>query len=641
MEDISLGNSLKDGYSRTSKWIKANLEQLSDIESFYRQRAAIEKEYAEKLSKLTTEAFNKRSKAVQVVSVGEEPTITPGSLECASMVAWKEVLLQTEQIVKEKVRFAQSLELQIGGEISKSQAKYTRLREMWKNFNDETTSIRDKNYQDMSSKKKAYDQACEQMESQRSKTMKSNSQSAKEKMEKREHEMNIAKNNYILSIAVCNRLKDKYCYQDTPELLDGLQGLNEAKVSKINSILLNANELERTSLDRIKSFNDSIDTVVKQNLPRLDSTMFLKHNMSNWVEPADFQFIPCQFWHDDDAIVTEDVELESLKVKFNDAYANYERYEEICHDEKKTVEDLLVKRNELIGESFSTVVTKSRDEYNAFEDLLSKSIIGLQRFSNDDNKRVMAEATIDTIRSVVGDTDMTIYTPIHKEKKSKFSLFSKRDKKAGGVDNEDEDQVHEISQNVNNIQISSGNHKTRIFTSLGKIATTIVDSFEVPAPYSEGSAIDSSLSFSGSALAIALYAYQPAGDDELPMGAGEKFSIVESDDGSGWTILKNSHGQEGLVPTSYIKITQAAAPPKQSAHVAKKQGPKVAPRKGAKRVTMMEILYDYTAQGDDELNVSKGDEVAVLAEDDGSGWTECEFNGQIGLLPSSYGRIIT
>lgn len=626
MDNLSLGNELKDGYTKSSKWIKANLDHLLEMESFYKQRAAIEREYADKLSRLTTESFAKRSKIAPILSVGEEPTMTPGSLECASMVAWKEILLQTENIAKEKRRFASVLDAQIAGDLSRTNAKYSKIRDRWQAFNDETISIRDKNFNDMSNKKRTYDQACEAMESQRSKSMKSGSEKANEKQLKREHEMNIAKNSYLISISVCNRLKDKYCYQDTPELLDGLQGLNEAKVSKINSVWLTATSLENDSSKRIQEFVSQIDSVVKQNLPRLDTAMFIKHNLSNWMEPADFQYIPCQFWHDDETMITNDAELNDLKVKFNDACVNYERFTSICNDEKQEVEEQLVARNELVGVTFNEVVAKSTDNYNKFEELLNRSISSLQKYTNDDTKRVIAEATIETIRSATGDIDMSISFPTHKEKKSRFG-FLKRDKTNGG--DEDEDQVHEISDAVNDIQIQPTNHKIRAFSSLGKVVNNIADSFNTPADQ-----ILVKKSVSGqSTTATAIYKYDVIGDDELGMSAGENFTVLESDDGSGWTVVQNSHGQEGLVPTSYLKITQSEPPHK-------KHGPKVVPRRGAKKVLKMEILYDYVAQGDDELSVNKGDEIVVLHEDDGSGWTEGEFVGQVGLIPTSYGRML-
>ena len=36
----------------------------------------------------------------------------------------------------------------------------------------------------------------------------------------------------------------------------------------------------------------AIDQTIEQNNPKLDITMFIKHNAVDWKEPQDFYFIP-------------------------------------------------------------------------------------------------------------------------------------------------------------------------------------------------------------------------------------------------------------------------------------------------------------------------------------------------------------
>ncbi|VEU22796.1 DEKNAAC103877 [Brettanomyces naardenensis] len=626
MEDISIGNEIKDGYKRTDKWLKGNLTWLSEIEDFYRQRATIEKEYAEKLRQLASEAFKKKSRVSSIVSVGENPLITPGSLETASMVAWTEILTQAENIAKQKTQLARDFESRIAGDINRTQARYETIRTRWKAANDELTQTRDKNYDEVKALKKAYDDSCQAMESQRSKAERGGGQGRnQEKFEKREAEMNVAKNNYLVKINVANRLKDKYYYQDVPEILDGLQGVNEVKVSRMNTIWLSAAYLERQCNDKIDGFLKAEDEVVKQNLPRLDTAMYVKHNMGGWSEPKDFLFEPSPIWHDDETMAVEGSrELEALKMKLNESSATYEKFEEICRDEKQTVAEMLDQRNQLLGDSFKEVKIKKKEDYLKFDDLLGKSIGALQRFADDDTKRVSAEVEIEVIQTATEGKDMTMSRPVVVEKKSRFGLF-KRKGRATGTDDASDD-MRSLASSVSHVSITPGNSKSRVFGGIGRKLISGLRGESV-----------SSASSSGLAMAKVKFAYEATDESELTVVVGETLPVTEIDDGSGWTQVQNGSGAKGLVPTSYLEIEQSSQSP-QSSFSTKKVGPKVAPRRGAKKVKYMQVLYDYSPRGDDEMAVQAGDKVMVVSADEGSGWTEGELNGERGLFPTSYAK---
>lgn len=601
--EFSIGNDIKDGFDRTSAWVSANVDAVNDIANFYKQRAAIEREYADKLQRLSAEYFAKLAKQSSVLSVGDNPTITPGSLESASVVAWREVLIQCENISKEKKSLASKFDAQISTPLNAMHNKYANLNNRWNEFNKDLISKRDEKYSDMSSKKKSYDLACQSMESQRAKSIKSpNNEKLAESLHKKENHMNIAKNNYLISIAVSNRLKDKYYYQDLPEILDGLQDLNQCRVSKLNNIWKTSTDIEKKSLEKISSCLTAIDNIVVQNLPHLDTAMFIKHNLYNWAEPTDFNFIPSAIWHDDQDMVISDSTIYDLKVKLNNSCSTYEKYNTICNDEKQSLEELLSDRKEML----------KNENYDKLENSLLNSITYLQKFTNNDTSKVVAEVEIETIQAVTHDIDMTITDDQLHTKKSKFSLFKiKKDEQVN-----EPVEILQLSENVNNFQIDSSNKKSRLFSSLNKL----VDAYNTPI----NGVAQSSTSISSSSNAVALYDYTPQGDDEIPISANEQLTILDPDN-LGWTYIKNASGMEGLVPTSYIKtIVKKKQPP-----------PKVVPRKSVKATNQVRVLYDYEAQGDDELTVSSGDTV-VLINDDGSGWSEVELNGNIGLIPTSY-----
>ena len=58
---------------------------LDDIQQFYRERSSIEKEYSSKLAALANRHYEKKNRKSSVLSVGDSPLLTPGSLERSVM----------------------------------------------------------------------------------------------------------------------------------------------------------------------------------------------------------------------------------------------------------------------------------------------------------------------------------------------------------------------------------------------------------------------------------------------------------------------------------------------------------------------------------------------------------------------------
>jgi hypothetical protein len=54
---------------------------LDDIQQFYRERSVIEKEYSARLNALAKKYYEKKTKKSSSLSVGDTPSMTPGSLE--------------------------------------------------------------------------------------------------------------------------------------------------------------------------------------------------------------------------------------------------------------------------------------------------------------------------------------------------------------------------------------------------------------------------------------------------------------------------------------------------------------------------------------------------------------------------------
>ena len=123
-------------------------------------------------------------------------------------------------------------------------------------------------------------------------------------------------------------------------------------------------------------------------------------------------------------------------------------------------------------------------------------------------------------------------------------------------------------------------------------------------------------------------------------------------DGAGWMHVKVGH-LDGLVPAAYVELLPASAIPPverpQSVYSnssasatgsinapAKRKGPAVAPRRGAKKLQYVEALYDYEARSDAEWSMSEGERFVLINKDSGDGWADVEKGGQTKSVPANY-----
>ena len=601
LEELSIGNELKDSFKATSKWISNGNNWLTDIEEFYRERAAIEKDYAFKLNELCKKHFDKKAKQSSHLSVGDEPQVTPGSLECASLVLWTDVLTQTEKIANEKVSFSKEINAKVADNIVSLKNKSIRIAKQIEAINEYLVLEKQKVEDEVNKAKKNYDTLCQSTENAREKVEKSASEKYQRKLEEKTVEMNVGKNDYLIKINIANRLKDKYYYQDVPEILDYFQEANENRVGLLNKLVKNALIIERNLNDRIKEKLHQIDSTIDQNNPKLDTAMYIKHNMTEWKEPGDFYFIPSSIWHDDESLVVKEPELTTLKRRLAVCSNEYSKVEQACLDSKQKLEEATVDRKK----DEETLTLK-------YDAKLMTGLSVLQTFMKHDTNRVRTEVEIETIQNFAGSKDLT-YVPERKVLKSKFGFLKGKKKD----DADDAQSVHTVKSSSSHHTFHSG-----LFNLRGSKAQS---------------------SGSGGTVGRALYAYEANGDDEISMSPGDEFNILEEDDGSGWTSIL-LQGASGLVPSSYVEIIQSSPAQSIPTPIAeqdtgngKKTGPSVAPKRGAKRVQYVEALYDYEAEGDDELSIRAGDRMVLIQDDtDGSGWTEGELNGERGMFPTSY-----
>ena len=165
----NFGAELKDGFKNAHAWVSGGIQWLEEIQQFYRERSAIEREYSQKLAALAKKYFEKKARKSSSLSVGDSPTVTPGSLESASMTTWTVQLSTLESRAAEHEQFGQQIISNLAEPLKNLATRYEDLRKQHAEYAIKLEKERDGTYADLKKVKGKYDNVCQEVEHKRKK----------------------------------------------------------------------------------------------------------------------------------------------------------------------------------------------------------------------------------------------------------------------------------------------------------------------------------------------------------------------------------------------------------------------------------------------------------------------------------------
>ncbi|KAH8204671.1 hypothetical protein TruAng_001146 [Truncatella angustata] len=407
----TFGAELKDGFRPASAWVANGIAWLDDIQQYYRERSAIEKEYSAKLNALAKRYFEKKNKKSISLSVGDIPTMTPGSLESASLTTWTTQLTTLESRADEHEKYANALIAKVADPLKFFGAKFEELRKRHVEFADKLEGEREASYAALRKTKGKYDQACSELESKRKKSESSfDKAKAQSNYQQQLHDANNVKNTYLIAINVTNKQKEKYYHEYVPELLDSLQDLSEFKTLKLNGLWTMAASLETGLLQQSNGLLEHMSQEIQRNQPHLDSMMYIRHNLGSWQEPADKVFEPSPVWHDDESMVVDEAAKIFLRNVLNKSKSQ-------LGDLRREVDK---KRREVEG--VKRIKQRIRDGTETKDEILVVAqLFAMQEDLHQvDQRRITAEVETSTITSTVGD--VTLGAKNHNFKSQTFKI---------------------------------------------------------------------------------------------------------------------------------------------------------------------------------------------------------------------------
>ncbi|XP_015204293.2 SH3 domain-containing protein 21 [Lepisosteus oculatus] len=150
----------------------------------------------------------------------------------------------------------------------------------------------------------------------------------------------------------------------------------------------------------------------------------------------------------------------------------------------------------------------------------------------------------------------------------------------------------------------------------------------------------------------AVFAYTPMNLDELELTVGDVIDFIKEIEDGWWLGAKN--GKAGAFPSNFVKEVS----PKDAKLNETNSGAKIRPKlsecnfnkepkqeKSSLRVKhktnnvkeFCQVMFDYTANAEDELTLKKGEIVTIISKTtEDEGWWEGEINGKHGFFPDNF-----
>ncbi|EIM85766.1 uncharacterized protein STEHIDRAFT_79768 [Stereum hirsutum FP-91666 SS1] len=656
---ISYGHTLPDQVDRISNHCAAQLDLLSDIRDLYRERAIIEKEYAAKLQALAKKVVEKKTRKMASAVLGDEPTKTWNEDTISESTldrAYSKIIGSIVESAQDHINLADALSSQVVDPLKSLERKHEENVKKQTQFYEKVLNDRNRVYNDRAKSKQKYDEECVELEAYRQKQDRAqydkHADRAAKQFEQQRIDMLNAKNVFIISTTVANKMKERFYAEDLPAIENQYQRLQEHLVQKYISVLHHAQALQITHYDVLKTLVTAADTALSEVDAQRDQAMFIDYNIRPFSMPTDWAFEPCASHYDTGEMSVDDAPKVFLQNKLSKCRSKLQELGPLLDGKKKDVEQLskLVSAyatNGSLGNIDEVIESYLNAEHQATLYATSKTILDAEietvqaALAGDEGSQQphSFKSSSFTIPTECGYCKSSIWGLSKQGKTCRhcgISVHSKCELKVPAECSGTREARHRSSASVSSLSRTDSVLSTSSRSSISSNASKAV------AP-SASSFAQTSLDTHAEnhARARVVFDFTPTSAFELAVHEGAQVDVLEDDDGSGWVKVADSNGGRGLIPASYIEAiddTAGATTPRSSTPTA------VTPNQGSGQY--VRAIYAYQSQGEDELGLQEGDRIELTPGTAGGqyyaeGWWEgIDSRGTKGIFPSNYVTLI-
>ncbi|KAK7056961.1 Protein BZZ1 [Paramarasmius palmivorus] len=533
------------------------------VRDIYKERAALERDFAAKLQVLARKAAEKKSKIECKFVLGSDPTKAwdESTLKQSTLnTAYDDMINSMFNTAQDHLNVADVLTTQVIDVLKAVERKNDETQKKEMQFFQKITSERDRIYNDRTKGRAQDDRHADRVARQ---------------AEQQRNEMLNSKNVYIISTAVANGTKSKYYSVDIPSLENRLQVLQARLVERFTKILLHAQALQLSHLDVLKGRLAGLESTLGQVDPPRDQDLFIEYNIRPFSAPADWSFEPCHNFYDNPRRIHASIIKDELNVETTPKVFLQNRLRR-CQAKLKELTPVIETKEREHQQLDKLVAAYTADRSLGNIDDITNNYLDVEhQLTLFKSSECILQAEIDTIVSAVGD-DVGAQQP-HSFKSSSFSIpttcgycktsiwgLSKQGKTCKvcnlSVHSKCELKVPADCQQGGDMQRSASTIST-VSRHTSRLSTQAPTRDEAPTP---SSFVQSSSDKEPESYPKAKVIYDFVATSEFELSVSGKYgatvNVLEADDGSGWVKVADSRGANGLVPASYLEYQDEMDP---------------------------------------------------------------------------------
>ncbi|XP_071500036.1 uncharacterized protein [Diadema antillarum] len=670
-----LKNVQHEQWTKLQSKHQADTDILDDVREFSKQRAAIERIYAQSLTKLASQFLQKRDFPPPSEETEEEQH------NRTVWEVWKSLLEETEKNARARLTAAETISTQITDSVKlqkNSRAnKLKRCGDLASVWHEEVqASVRDlikarKNYAD--AEKIAQDARAKAAEAEnrlnKGSTKFFQSRSSLEKTtaklvsrrktcDRRSAHM---RNEYLLCVAAANAHRKRLFETDVPYVMEALDGDFYDRLRNYFRVF-STTEIETSTYvkSRFQKVSDEAEWVSREKNTREVTRCY--HHQKFLDENAIFTDL-IQYVYDP----VENDEVASLVMDSTESlYLEREarRWATQVAKESNRIETLARRMdecqpyvNQLRGSdnSSDSGFSQDKDPETKLDTLREERRIA-------ETNKLKAEAKLDVMRNAGIDVEEWLnsaYEAMAKEAEIEAQTQLQQQHNLQHQQHRLEEQQHyESSQNMDDEVVEEQGHAPHV-RELHSDSITSFDSVDDFVPAYEDQTSQGS---SGQVKCTAIFDYTAQRDDELTIREKDVLELIEESEGDGWVKARNQRGEVGYVPENYIEVEKLrlsfSSSPRGDGSISQQGGvlghgssqssvdyevqavmatQGVEEDSGEPGICMVRALYDYTGSCKEELSFEEGTIFKLLRRDENGvddGYWEGELCGRIGVFPS-------